>query len=196
MPANAHPRTIAVDLDDTLNNFNETLQGGDFPYDPADSLPRETFEHYLQRIRAGEPDSSGLMSTGYNYCRYKIHRQCWEQARARPDGVEFMRWLRHNDWRIVICTMRDMRHAYDASRSWLEQNGIPFDYLFMAANKIAFCWAWGIPHLVDDSPFNIVHGKQYGINVYYPILAHQPSLPPNDARGFHTFDEVKRWIQE
>lgn len=196
IPAIPHPRTIAVDLDDTLNNFTETLQRDEFPYDPADSLSRETFERYLQLIRKDESEPGDLMSTGFNYCRFKIHLRCWQAARARPDGVEFMRWLRRNHWRIVICTRRDMRRAHDCTRAWLQQNDIPFDYIFMTANKIAFCAAWGIKHLVDDSPFNIVHGNDYNINVCYPILPQHHSLPPNNARGFQTFDEVQRWIQE
>lgn len=196
IPAVAHPRTIAVDLDDTLNNFDETLRQGEFLYDPSDSLPRETFERYLQLIRNGESEPSNLMSTGFNYCRFKIHRQCWQEARARPDGVEFMQWLRRDGWRIVICTRRDLRLAYDCTRAWLQENDIPFDYLFMATNKVAFCRAWGIGHLVDDSAFNIVHGKAHQVHVYYPILPHHHSLPPHDARGFQTFDEVRRWIQE
>ncbi len=195
IPTIPHPRTIAVDLDDTLNNFTETLRDGEFPYNPADSLSRETYERYLQLIRNGESEPSSLMSTGFNYCHFKIHLQCWQQARARPDGVEFMQWLSRNQWRIVICTRRDMRLAYDCTRAWLQENDIPFDYLFMATNKIAFCKAWGIRHLVDDSFFNIVHGDEYNIKVYYPILPHQ-SPPPNNARGFQTFDEVQQWIQE
>jgi len=196
IPANTYPRIIAVDLDDTLNNFTETLQHGEFPYSPADSLSRETFEHYLQLIRNEESEPSDLMSTGFNYCRFKIHLRCWQEARARPDGVEFMQWLRRNQWRIVICTRRDMRRAHDSTRVWLQKNDIPFDYLFMAANKIAFCRAWGIKHLVDDSFFNIIHGKEHDINVYYPILPLHHSLPSHNARGFQTFDEVQRWIQE
>lgn len=196
IPAAAHPRTIAVDIDDTLNNFYETLQNGEFPHDPAGSLSKETFERYLQLIRNGELEPGNLMSTAFNYCRTKIHLRCWQEARARPDGIEFMQWLRSNGWRIVICTRRDVRLALDCTKAWLQENGIPFDYLFMTRNKVAFCWAWGIRHLVDDSEFNIVYGSEYNVNVYYPILPHQQSLPPNNARGFQIFDEVRRWIQE
>ncbi len=195
-PVGLFPRTIAVDLDDTLNNFNETLQQGEFPYDSADPLSKETFERYLQLIRNGDSEPGDFMSTGFNYCRFKIHLRCWQEARARPDGVQFMQWLRRNRWRIVICTRRDMRRAYDCTRAWLQKNDIPFDYLFMTANKIAFCWAWGIRHLVDDDIFNIVHGKEYNVDVYYPILPQHQSLSPHNARGFQTFDEVQRWIQE
>jgi hypothetical protein len=196
IPTVADPRTIAVDLDDTLNNFTETLQTVEFPYDAAASLSEETFERYLQRIRNGESETADLLSTGYNYLRFKVHLRCYEYARARPDGVEFMRWLQQRHWRVVICTKRDLRRTNDCTKAWLEENGIPYDYLFMAPNKIVFCKAWGIRHLVDDAEFSIVHGAQYDVNVYYPILPVHASLPESSARGFQTFDEVRRWIQE
>lgn len=196
IPAIADPRTIAVDLDDTLNNFTEILQNGEFAYDPADTLSEATFQQYLQKIRNGDPEPGDLLSTGYNYCRFKIHLSCYQKAHARPDGVEFMQWLRKNDWRIIICTKRDLRRANDCTKAWLEENDIPFDYLFMASNKIVFCKAWGIRHLVDDSEFSIVHGEQYGVQVYYPILPIHASLAASKARGFKAFEEVRRWIQE
>jgi hypothetical protein len=68
--------------------------------------------------------------------------------------------------------------------------------LFMAWNKIVFCNAWGIKHLVDDDSFNILHGERYGVNVYYPVMERHKTLQNTAAKGFHTFDEVKRWIQE
>src|SRR5580692_188787 len=148
-PTVADPRTIVVNLDDTLNNFTETLQHGEFPYNPADSLSEATFEHHLRKIRSGDSEPGDLFSTEYSYCRFKIHLQCWQRARARPDGVEFMQWLTRNQWRIVICVPRDLRRAHDCTRAWLQENDIPFDYLFMASDKIVFCKAWGIRHLVD-----------------------------------------------
>lgn len=196
IPVIAEPRTIAVDLDDTLNNFTETLRNGEFPYDASDSLSEATFQQYLEKIRNGESEPVDLVSTGYNYCRFKIHLSCYQKARARPDGAEFMRWLRQNQWRIVVCTKRDLRRSSDCTKAWLKENDIPFDYLFMASNKIVFCKAWGIPHLIDDAVFSIVHGEQYGLKVYYPIASVPPSLPANNARGFQAFEDVKRWIQE
>jgi hypothetical protein len=66
----------------------------------------------------------------------------------------------------------------------------------MAGNKIVFCRAWGIPHLVDDDPFNIVHGPKHGVSVYYPVMDKHASLPEGGARGFKRFEEVRQWIQE
>ena len=190
------PATIAIDLDDTLNDFTETLGKSPFPYDETYALAETMFHGYLEKVRLNAPEPGELQSTKYTFFRYRIHERCYGMARARPDGVEFMRWLRQNGWQIVICTYRDLRRANDATRKWLRENDIPFDYLFMALNKIVFCKAWGIGHLVDDDEFNIAHGKQYGVNVYYPIMGKHRSLPAHGARGFQTFAEVKRWIQE
>lgn len=196
VPAVAGPRTIVINLDDTLNNFTETLQHGEFPYNPADSLSEATFEHYLRKIRSEDAEPNDLSSTAYSYCRFKIHLQCWQQARARPDGVEFMRWLKRHQWRIVICAQRDLRRAYDYTRVWLQENDIPFDYLFMASDKILFCEAWGVRHLVDRARVSAVQGGPYQVNVYYSILPEHQPLPAHNARSFRTFAEVRRWIQE
>jgi hypothetical protein len=198
-PTGAGPaalKTIALDLDDTLNDFTETLRQGRFPYDEAYALPEETFHRYLEGIRNDAPEAGDLLSTEYSFFRYKIHAQCYRRARARADGVEFVRWLRRNGWRIVLCTQRDLRRANGATRVWLQENDIPFDHLFMARNKIVFCSAWGIARLVDDDVFSITHGERYGVTVYYPIMEKHRSLPARAARGFQTFEEVKRWIQE
>lgn len=190
------PRTIVVNLDDTLNDFTETLQHGEFPYDPADSLPQATFERYLQHIRQGKPGPGELFSTEYSYCRFKIHMRCWQLARARPDGVEFMQWLGRNGWRIVVCARRDLRRAHDCTKTWLQDNDIPFDYLFMAADRAVFCNAWGIRHLVDRATVRDAYDGRYDINAYYTIDPEEPSRTPHSARGFQTFDQVKQWIQE
>jgi hypothetical protein len=192
----AAPRTIAIDLDDTLNDFTPTLRSTPFPFDLAHALTEPTFARYLASVRADAPEPSELLSTEYSYFRYKVHAHCYRLARARPDGVEFMQWLRRHGWRIVICTHRDLRRTADLTRTWLAAHAIPFDHLFMARNKIVFCKAWGIAHLVDDDPFNLAQGARYGVRVYHPILPKHATLPAHAARGFHAFDEVKSWIQE
>ncbi|HVW28704.1 MAG TPA: hypothetical protein VHC69_25235 [Polyangiaceae bacterium] len=189
------PRIIAVDLDDTLNDFTETLRAIHVPHDPSYGIPEAKFEEYLSKIRANVPEASGLLSTEYSYFRYRVHSLCYGAATAKPEGLEFMRWLRERRWTIVICTGRDLRRANDATRAWLKQHDVPFDHLFMASNKIVFCKAWGIEHLVDDDPFNIVHGARYGINVWYPLMPKHQALPEHGARGFRSFEEVKAWIE-
>jgi hypothetical protein len=188
-------KTIAIDIDDTLNDFTATLRNTEFSPDERYPLPEGVFEAYMERLRSGATDTSELLATEFSFFRQRIHLQCYALAKARPDGVEFMRWLRGAGWRIVICSTRGMRRASPCTRRWLDENGIPFDHLFMAGNKIVFCRAWEIPHLVDDDLFNIVHGPPHGVNVYYPVMEKHKSLPAAGARGFASFEEVKRWIQ-
>ncbi len=193
--ASAGSKMIAVDIDDTLNDFTTTLSKSPFPYSPKYSLPETTFNRYLTRIRNAAPEPSDLLSTEYSFFRYKIHEECYRLATARADGVAFMQWLKRSHWQIFICTHRDLRRAHDCTRSWLSDNGIPFDYLFTALNKIVFCRAWHISHLVDDDADSIAYGPSYGVMVFHPISG-QDRAATTSAGGFRTFDEVKQWIQE
>jgi hypothetical protein len=187
-------KTIAVDLDDTLNDFTQTLQGTAFPHHPAYNLPPETFDKYLEMVRSGVPDANELLSTEYSYFYFKIHLECYKLAAARPDAVAFMQWLRANEWRIVICTHRDLRRSNDCTRKWLQDNGIPFDYLFMALNKLEFCKAWGIRYLIDDHLFNLSQGDRYDTQIFYPIMSKHAQFAPLHGRGFGNFEELKQWI--
>lgn len=191
----ALPKVIAIDLDDTLNNFSEVLQSAEFPYEPNPAMPRETYEDFVAKIRADYREDNPLLSTPYSFLRYRIHEQCYRLARAREDGVRFVRELSAEGWTIVICTRRDLRRAEATTRAWLSAHGIPFDYLFMVLNKIVFCKAWRIGHLVDDDVFNVTYSGDYGLNLYFPVLAKHADLKPSErVRGFHHFDEVKKWI--
>lgn len=186
-------KVIAVDLDDTLNDFSETLRTHEFQFSDSYGLTSEKFDSYLGLVKSGQSEKN-LLSTEYSYFRYRVHEQCYGSARARSDGVVFMQWLRANGWKIVICTYRDLRRAEHCTRTWLRENEIPFDHLFMANNKIVFCKLWGIPHLIDDDEFNIMHGARYDIGVYYPILERHGAVSGTGARGFSSFDEVRQWI--
>jgi len=189
-------KTIAIDVDDTLNNFTETLQNTRFAHDAAYGISPETFDKYIEMLRAGTGDSNDLLSTEYTYFRYRIYHECYNLAAARADGVEFVRWLRANEWRIVICTHRDLRRSNNCTRKWLEDNGIPFDYLFMALHKLNFCKAWGIEYLVDDHLFNLVCNDSDDVQVFYPIMPKHARVRSPRGRGFANFDELKQWIQK
>lgn len=201
-------RTIAVDLDDTLNNFTQTLRATDFAYHDRYALSPAVFDEYLERLRNDTPVTEDVLSTRFAFFRAKIHLECYQRAQARADGVAFMQWLRQEGWRIVICTHRDLRTAYPATKEWLEHNHIPFDHIFRAGNKIVFCRLWGIDILVDDNLFNILYGARYGVRVFYPQTA-SPAVPTtapftttsratsaSAARGFETFDQLRPWISE
>jgi len=187
-------KTIAVDLDDTLSNFTETIQRTQFPNPDKYGLSSEVFGRYIAMLRGGVSDAGDLLSTEYSYFCYKIHSECYKLATARPDGVEFMQWLRANGWRIVICTHRDLRRSNEGTRQWLRDNGIPFDFLFLALNKLDFCKAWEIQYLVDDHLFNLLHGDRYDIDIFYPIMSKHATFEKRAGRGFHDFGEIKQWI--
>lgn len=189
-------RTIAVDIDDTLNNFTQTLRETEFSYHDRYALDPALFDEYLARLRSNTPVAADVLSTKFAYFRARIHLECYQRAKPRSDGIAFMQWLKREGWNIVICTHRDLRTAYPATKDWLEQNQIPFDYLFRAGNKIVFCKLWGIDILVDDNMFNVLYGGRYGVRVFYPTTADIADPPESGARGFDTFDELRPWISE
>ncbi len=186
------PRAIAVDIDDTLNDFSRVLRTVPVPFDSSWALPEDRFRRYLESVRTQAPETGELLSTEYSYFRFKVHELCFGLARARPDAAPFMQWLQAEKWRIVIATRRDLRRVGGLTRRWLAENSLPFDDLFMANNKIALCRAWGIPHLVDDAPFSLAHAAEYGVRLYYPLGPDDG--PPAGAQGFRSFEEVKSWI--
>jgi 5'(3')-deoxyribonucleotidase len=189
-------KTIAIDLDDTLNNFADTLQNTRFSHNPAYGISAETFDTYLRTLRSGAPDGNELLSTEYSYFCHKIHVQCYQLAHTRPGAVEFMQWLRTNDWRIVICTHRDLRRSNECTRQWLQDNGIPFDYLFRALNKLEFCRLWGINILVDDHVLNLIQEGTYEVEVFHPNMSKHEDREFRRGRGFTHFEELKQWIQK
>lgn len=190
-------KTIAIDIDDTLNNYSEILQKTDFVYNESYRLSHDTFDRYLEMIRNEKADKNDLLSTEFSYLRQKINGECYQLAVARRDAVEFMQWLKENGWRIVICTHRDLRRTEELTRKWMHDNRIPFDYLFIAVDKLNFCKAWGIEYLVDDHLFSVRFADGYGVNVFFPIMAKHENAEVKRARlarGFRSFHEVRQWI--
>ena len=189
-------KIIAVDIDNVLNDFSDTLSNTVFEYDDSYGLTHEQFNQYLILIKQNAVGESDLLTTKFSDFRYRIHAQCYNLAKANLDGVAFMNWLKEHNWQIVICTQRNLKLAGECTKSWLTANHIPYDYLVMALNKIVFCKLWDIPYLVDDDILNITYGEQYGIQVYYPIKAMNDTPCPATARGFVKFEEIIQWIQK
>jgi hypothetical protein len=188
-------RTIAVDIDDTLNNFTHALRESDFPFDPGYSVSPERFHELLPKVRSGHIEKSDLLSTEYAYFKAQIHLKVYSLSHPRPGAIAFMQGLRRDGWQIVICTYRDLRRAGAITRRWLAANDIPYDYLFRANNKVVFCRTWGIEHLIDDDPLNSTHGGLHGVKVYYPLPS-PASTPHATARGFDSFEEIDAWIRK
>lgn len=189
-------KVIAVDIDDVLNNFSDTLANSTFQYSDSYGLSCEEFDNYLRLVKSNDSAESEFLTNKFSDFRYRIHEQCYCLAQAKPDGVAFIQWLKNNGWKVVICTKRNLRLAGEGTKKWLQENNIPYDYLAMALNKIVFCKLWEIPYLIDDDILNIIHGELYGIRVYYPIMVKHNSTFPQTAKGFTLFEEIKQWIQE
>lgn len=189
-------KAIAIDIDNVLNDFSETLKDTIFDYKDSYGLSREEFTHYLAVIKRNAFHESKFLTTKFSDFRYRIHEQCYRLSRPKPDGVEFIRWLTDNHWQVVICTKRDLRLTGDCTKQWLAVNHIPYDYLCMALNKVVFCYLWQVPYLIDDDIFNIMYGEEFGIKVYYPRLPKHNLVFPDTAKEFARFEEIKKWIQE
>src|SRR5271166_5406156 len=84
-------KTIAIDLDDTLNNFEETLQTTPFLHGGEYGFSEAAFADYLERVRRRADEDNELLSTEYSFFKYRIHHRCYELAAARADGVAFVR---------------------------------------------------------------------------------------------------------
>ena len=193
-----HPagvQSIAVDIDDTLNEFTRTLRTAAFAPGDFDPPPPGDFDRALAGVRAAVRHEGDLLVTPEAWFRFRVHLACYGRAPVREGAVEFMQGLRRDGWRIVICTKRDLRRSLEVTRAWLTGHGIPFDALFMAQNKVVFCRAWGIGHLVDDDPFTVVHGAGRGVAVYYPEQEGNPAQPSPAARRYRSFAELAGWLR-
>jgi hypothetical protein len=189
-------KVIAIDIDDTLNNYSEILGNTTFPCNATYPFPPEKFDGYLEMVRTQKADTDDLLNPEFSFLRQTINGQCYELATTRPGAVEFLQWLATGGWRIVICTQRDLRRTEQPTRKWLRDNAIPFHELFIAVDKLAFCKDWGIRHLVDDHLYSVKYADQYGINVFYPIMPKHDGPVSGLAKGFRTFEQVRQWIQE
>lgn len=79
-------------------------------------------------------------------------------------AVEVVRgWHRRGHY-IHVTSHRTVE-SYDATATWLERIGLPFDDLHCSQDKIPRCVELEIDLLIDDSPHNIVRAQEHGITV-------------------------------
>jgi 5'(3')-deoxyribonucleotidase len=188
-------KVIAIDIDDTLNNYSEILRRTDFPYDDTYPISADKFAKYLEMVRTETAEKDDLLNPEFSFVRQSINGQCYELAGPRAGAVELLQWLDADGWRIVICTQRDLRRTEQATRKWLGDNAIPFGDLFIAVDKLGFCKDWGIEYLVDDHLYSVRFADEYGIKVFYPIMPKHEGSESRLAKGFTIFDQVRQWIQ-
>jgi hypothetical protein len=59
-------KAIAIDLDDKLNNFTQSLQRVKFVRDETYSLSEELFQDYFAKLRRGWTENSVLLCTEHS----------------------------------------------------------------------------------------------------------------------------------
>ena len=185
-------KAIAIDIDDTLNDFSETLQSMEFPYDEGYGIDEETFLRYIGWIKTEIPKEE-IKNKDLTSLWHIVHKRIHKEANARPGAAAFVQWLKSEGWTVVILTYRDLRLAEGYTKEWLEQNDIPYDYLFSSDNKILMCKAWDITHLIEDNINDVITGENSGVNVAYPVMKKHEGLETT-AKGFIEFKELETWI--
>ena len=55
------------------------------------------------------------------------------------------------------------KSCHAATQQWLERIGLPFDELYCSFDKVGRCREIGIDLLIDDSPVNLQHALDAGI---------------------------------
>jgi hypothetical protein len=142
-------KVIAVNLDDTLNNFTEVLQTTDFCFDPSYGLHEADFAQFISHVRAGFDEGSNLVSTPFSFFKSRLYQECYNLALVRPSAALAVQQLKRDGWRICICTKRDLRRAITSTKRWLHANQVPYDYIFMVPDLARFCKDWSIDMAID-----------------------------------------------
>jgi uncharacterized HAD superfamily protein len=188
-------KTIAIDIDDTLNNFSETMKMLKVPYEPASGVDEETFYQYVEMVKRNEYNEylkSDLLNTKFTQLYYRMHTTVHKKASLKEGAADFLWWLKSKEYRIVICTYRDLRQDY--TKEFFRLNHIPYDEQFITSQNIEFCKLWKISFLVDDDIHTILHGEEYGIHVFYPMMEKHKNLPKSKAEAFMNFDDLKQYL--
>lgn len=155
-----NPRTICVDVDNTLGDYTGALRR--FVYDHFDKAypcpdPRE---YDFSRC-------SGWPFTGKPDMFRKIHSKAvdnglYELEEAYPHAAEALQRLHDAGWRIVIATAR--KDDGGALPVWLADNRIPYDGIYYGPDKLDV----RASVLVDDHPDIIRVGVAAGLCVFKP----------------------------
>jgi hypothetical protein len=85
-------------------------------------------------------------------------------AKPYPQAVETIRgWKDGGHW-ILIASHR-VPDAQEATSTWLERIGLPYDELYCGFDKVAHAVDAGIDVLIDDSPKTLARALEQGMTV-------------------------------
>jgi uncharacterized HAD superfamily protein len=144
---------IAIDIDSTLHHYWDRLSdisrrrfGIELPYE-------EQVDWGITRLR---PEQLAV-------CIEESHTdECIQQGDPYPGAVEAVRRWHEQGHFIHITSHRETR-CQQATATWLNQIGLPFDEIYCSFNKVDRCAEIGIDLLIDDSPYNLTDAIEHGI---------------------------------
>jgi uncharacterized protein len=144
---------IAIDIDSTLHHYWDVLSeisrrrfGIELPYE-------EQFTWGITRLRPGQLE----------LCIEESHSdESILAGRPYPGAVETVRAWSEQGHFIHIASHRSTGCA-QATASWLDGLGLPFDDLCCSYDKVSRCVELDIELLIDDSPLNIGGALERGI---------------------------------
>lgn len=165
-------KVIAVDLDDTLNDFTEVLQTTDFSFEPGYGLSEWDFARFIELARAGFDEDSKLVSTPFSFFKSRLYLKCYNLANVRPSAALALQRLKRDGWQICICTKRDLRRAFAPTKNWLCANHVPYDYIFAVSDLSQFCKDWKIDMLMERSSMVPTNDEHCALN---PNLFEEPA---------------------
>ena len=144
---------IAIDIDSTLHHYWDVLErvarerfGVEMPYEEQrdwgiTALERDALVHCVEETHSDQNIAAGV---------------------PYPGAVETVAaWHEAGHWIHVTSHRRDS--AYEATRAWLDDIGLPYDDLHCSFDKVTRCVELGIDVLIDDSPVNITRAREAGI---------------------------------
>ena len=156
---------IGVDIDSTLHHYWDVLErialeryGVALPYEHQTDWMVEALEReqLVECVRETHSDENVLGAVPY------------------PGAVDVLRsWHEAGHW--IHITSHRAGSCHDVTAQWLQKVGIPYDDLHCSFDKISRCLELEIGVLVDDSPVNIVRGREKGIamaTLIHPWNAH------------------------
>lgn len=197
-------KVIAVDIDNVLNDFDDTLRKIEFPYDKANSSwgsVHHSEEDFVRKLDIIKQQKAELRyDKTFNAMWNHAHKLAHMQAQVRSGASEFLWYLKQNNYRVIIMTRRDLRYALEYTKNFLKNNNLPYDDMLQSNIKAATCSLWNIPILIDDEIEPIVLSNKLSnpVQVYYPIMDKHKGLaeePQITAIGYNCFKELKQWIK-
>lgn len=197
-------KVIAVDIDNVLNDFDDTLSKIEFPYDKSNSSwgsVHHSEEEFTQKLAMIKQQKTELhYDRTFNAMWNQAHKLAHLQAKVKQGAAEFLWYLKENNYRVIIMTRRDLRYALEYTKNFLENNKLPYDDMLQSNVKAVTCSLWNIPVLIDDEiePIMLSNKLSNSVQVYYPIMDKHQGLaedPQITAIGYHCFKELQQWIK-